>query len=244
MAGVTTFALPDTDLLRWYDTLGEDPPGYRLEILEGELLVSPSPGGEHQDHARSMANLLDVAVEGTGLRAREDFDWAFEHPVSGLGNRLRPNACVLDPEDPGAPRLVTVEVLSPSDHQRLVAGEPETRIEGKRRAYAYGGAQVHVEIEEGPQQLVARWYAREGGRFVEAGRAQGSEGLEVGGPYPFTVVPGELTDWLRRRMVRLRAAERVAEQERARAQQERARADQERARADSAEAELRRLRSG
>lgn len=228
MTAMTAFGLPDTDLLAWYDALDEDPPGCRLEILEGELRVSPSPGGEHQDNAHGFVNLLSVAIEGSGLRARRDFDWAFQHPVTGLGNRLRPDACVLDPDDLDVPRVVTVEVLSSSDRERLVAGEPETRIEGKRRAYAYGGAQVHVEVEKTSEGIEARWYALQGQRFVEAGRARGSEPLEVGGPYPFTLVPDQLSDWLQQRMEELRAAHQSAERERERA--------------DRAEAELRRLR--
>jgi len=232
MGSMSTLAPPDADLLAWYDALGEDPPGFRLEIVEGVLIVSPSPEGEHQDRARGLADLLDVVVDQTGLRAREDVDWHLVHPVRGLGSRLRPDVSVLDPDDPHGPRPVTVEVLSPSDHQRLVPGEEETRIEGKRRAYAYGGAAVHVEVEPFGAALEVRWYEVVAGRFELAGAARGSEALEVGGPHPFTVVPDEVGDWLRRRLRELGEAVDGAS----------ARAEQERARAERAEQELRGLR--
>ena len=232
----TTLAGPDVELLAWYDALGEDPPGHRLEILEGVLLVSPSPGGSHQDRARGIANVLDEALQGSDLIAREDFDWQLSHPVTGLGSRLRPDASALDPDDPHAPRPVTVEVLSASDHERLVAGQPETRIEGKRRAYLYGGAQVHIEVEARQETVEVRWYRRGVERLELAGTARGSEPLGIEEPFPFTVVPDQLADWLRQRLGQLHG-ELDAERERAEAERERAEAERERA--DRAERTLR-----
>lgn len=203
----------DTGLLAWYDALTEDPPGHRIEIIEGVLVVTPSPGGPHQDRARSLANIIDVAVESAGLRAREDFEWRLEHGVAGLGNRLRPDVSVLDPDDPDAGRPITVEVLSPSDAERLVPGLPETRIQGKRRVYALGGTLVHVEVDGLGAEPSASWYARsdDGGLGLVA-TARGADVLEVGGPHPFTLVPCELDDWLRHHLRALQErAERAEE---------------------------------
>lgn len=241
MAGMTTLAPLNSGLLLWYDALDEDPPGYRLEILEEVLVVAPAPSEEHQERAVGFATLLEVALDGTGLRAVPDIEWPLEHPVAGLGSRLRPDVSVFDPEDPHGSRIITVEVVSPSDGERPVPGQPETRIEGKRRVYAYGGAAVHIEVQPVDGTVEVRWYALVEGRFVLAGSARGSEPLKVGGPHPFSVVPDELSDWARRRVRQLEAA---AERERERAERERERADQERGRADRAEAELRRLRGG
>lgn len=50
----STLSPPDAGLLAWYDALDEDPPGHRLEVLEGSLVVTPSPSREHQDRARGL----------------------------------------------------------------------------------------------------------------------------------------------------------------------------------------------
>lgn len=221
----TTLAPPDTALLSWYDALDEDPPGHRIEVLEGVLIVSPSASREHQDRTRGLANVIDLAAQDAGLVAVEDIEWRLEHPVTGLGSRPRPDVSVFDPDEPDGARLVTVEVLSPADRERLVPGEPETRIEGKRRAYAYGGTQVHVEVSEKEGVVEGRWFEARGGVLVEAGVARGEERLEVSGTVPFSFVPAELSGWLRRRVAELHRQ-----------------ADVERTRADHAEAELRRLR--
>ena len=235
----TSVAPPDAGLLAWYDALDEDPPGHRIEVLEGVLIVSPSASREHQERARGLAEVLDLAVQGAGLRAVEDVEWRLEHPVSGLGSRPRPDVSVLDPDDVDGPRPITVEVLSAADHERLVPGQPETRIEGKRRAYAYGGTQVHVEVVARADDVEARWYEAREGTLIEAGSARGDQRLHVGGPFPFSFVPAELEQWLRRRVNEL---QRRTDAERERADAERERADAERERADRAEAELRRLR--
>jgi hypothetical protein len=232
----TTLAPPDAGLLAWYDALDEDPPGHRIEVLEGVLIVSPSASRKHQDRAHGLKNIMDLATRDAGLVAVEDIEWHLEHPVTGLGSRPRPDVSVYDADEAGAeeadaPRLVTVEVLSPADSERLVPGEPETRIEGKRRAYAYGGTQVHVEIDEHDGIVEARWFEARDGVLVEAGSARGDEPLDVGGPVPFSFIPAGLEVWLRQRVQQLQARAASAEQ----------RADDERARADRAEAELRRL---
>lgn len=48
----STLSPPDAGLLAWYDALDEDPPGHRLEVLEGSLVVTPSPSSE--DRARGL----------------------------------------------------------------------------------------------------------------------------------------------------------------------------------------------
>lgn len=220
----STTATRDAGLLAWYDALTTDPPGHRIEVMEGVLVVTPSPGKDHQRRAHNLTSIIDLAVADAGLEAVEDFEWRLEHPVTGLGSRVRPDVSVLDPDDPHGVRPITVEVVSAADHERLIPGQPETRLEGKRRAYAYGGTSVHVEADTLGQVPAVTWFARtEQGLLAPAGTARGEERLEVGGPYPFQVVPAELDDWLHRHLHKL-AQER----------------DELRRRVEWAEAELRR----
>lgn len=217
-------------MLAWYDALDEDPPGHRLEILEEHLLVSPSPVSEHQDRARGLAEVIDDALRGTRWEVREDLEWPLEHPVQGLGSRLRPDVSVLDLDaPPDAARLLTAEVLSASDHQRLVAGKPETRIEGKRRVYAYGGVSAHLEVELVGEVVELRAYVSTDGVLALAASARGGERLALEEPVRIELVPDELEGWLRRQLESYDAA----------LAQARARADAAEERAARAEAALR-----
>ncbi len=227
--------VPGSGVLAWYDALDEDPPGHRLEVLEEHLLVSPSPVSEHQDRTRGLANVIDEALSDTRWEVREDLEWPLEHPVAGLGSRLRPDVSVLDPDAPeDAPRLVTAEVLSPSDHQRLVAGEPETRIEGKRRVYGYGGVTLHLEVDLVDDIVQLRAYVNRDGTLELIVTARGDEPLVLDEPVHLELVPAELEGWLRRHLKALEDA--LAE--------ERARAEEAEERAARAEAALREVVGG
>ncbi len=174
-----------------------------------------------------------MALRHTRWQIRKDVEWPLEHPVSGLGSRLRPDASVLDPDAPaGAARLITVEVLADSDRQRLVASEPESRIEGKRRAYAYGGVSVHLEVEPVDETVEVRAYSNRDGTLELTATARGDEPLVLDEPVLLELVPSELEGWLRRY---LQSVEDAIAKERARLEQERARLQLECARAEAAE---------
>src|SRR3954469_25175114 len=68
---------------RQFLELGEDPPGVRLELVDGEIAVSPSPVPRHAYAVLSLASLLKVYVERNGLgEVLLDVDTLFgEHDV-------------------------------------------------------------------------------------------------------------------------------------------------------------------
>src|SRR5260221_12110369 len=45
-----------------YFQLGEDPPGARLELIDGEIIVSPSPSCNHADIVFALAYLLETHI--------------------------------------------------------------------------------------------------------------------------------------------------------------------------------------
>lgn len=109
------------------DALPED--GQRYEIIDGELLVTPSPGEAHQDvvgllHARLLAYL-----SGTGV-AKAMASPSDVRRGDRTRNRLQPDVYVVRRVDGKRPTypydladlLLAVEVLSPStahaDYQR------------------------------------------------------------------------------------------------------------------------------
>src|SRR5215207_8922673 len=68
---------------RQFLELGEDPPGVRLELVNGEIAVSPSPIPSHGYTVIKLAKLLDTHVETHRLgRVYPDVDTIFgEHDV-------------------------------------------------------------------------------------------------------------------------------------------------------------------
>jgi Uma2 family endonuclease len=127
--------------------------GKRYELVDGELLVSPTPRLQHQVVVRSLNRLLDAYVYQHNLGE------TFELPgdlTLGLGEVVQPDIFVLRelPErldgswsDVGIPFLV-VEVLSPATarYDRIV----------KRGAYQRAGVATYwiVDLDS---QLVEVW---------------------------------------------------------------------------------------
>jgi Uma2 family endonuclease len=114
----------------------ERQPSYwqRYELVDGELLVSPSPGVPHHDVQQEIAVRLHAYLKAQRIGR------LFQAPADlrvALGNVVQPDLSVV-PWTPGTPRprqwsdiarvLLTIEILSPSTarHDRLV----------KRRFYA------------------------------------------------------------------------------------------------------------
>src|SRR3954463_8612888 len=68
---------------RQFLELGEDPPGVRLELVDGEIAVSPSPVPDHAFTVLSLGALLKYYVERNELgMVLTDVDTIFgEHDV-------------------------------------------------------------------------------------------------------------------------------------------------------------------
>src|SRR5438046_2082632 len=52
---------------RQFLELGEDPPGVRLELVDGEIAVSPSPVPDHAYTVLALGSLLKVYVDENDL---------------------------------------------------------------------------------------------------------------------------------------------------------------------------------
>ncbi len=168
------------------DLIGLPPDANKYELVEGALLVNPSPAGRHQLVSWELTRQLKqacpstlVAVEALGVRLPE-------------GTMLIPDVLVADRDavladrggilDPAAVRLV-VEIVSPGSRtmDRLT----------KPALYARGGIPSfwRVELDEGPA-IVA--YSLERGGYVEVGSARPGDLLVADRPFPVSVDPGSL----------------------------------------------------
>ncbi len=93
--------------------------GNRYELVDGQLIVAPAPGADHQDYVGGILALLrDACRRARHLRA---FCAPFDvRPVEGTG--LQPDVVVVDERDLeggrlrlGAVPVLVVEVLSASN---------------------------------------------------------------------------------------------------------------------------------
>ncbi len=157
--------------------------GYRREIIEGRLIVSPSPIFEHQD---AVVNLI-LLVSGScpvGMRVMvAPLDWR-----TPTGDSLQPDLMIIREEDHNAKGfmlgtpLLTVEVRSPS-----TAIYDETT---KRSRYESLGVIDYWMVDPAAPSIVALHLAD--GHYVEVGRATGDESFQATTPFPVTIVPSEL----------------------------------------------------
>ncbi len=157
--------------------------GYRREIIEGRLIVSPSPISEHQKAAGRLYSLLDRYCPNGLSVLIAPLDW---HPPTG--ESLQPDIMVIREEDYnpkgfqiGAP-LLAVEVRSPST---AIYDETE-----KRARYESLGVIDYWMVDPATPSIVALHLTDS--HYVEVGRVTGDDSLKATTPFPVTVVPSEL----------------------------------------------------
>jgi Uma2 family endonuclease len=163
-------------------TMPED--GHRYELLDGVLIVTPSPNINHQICVGSLHVLLHAArgTEHTVLFAPFDVRLAST-------TVLEPDLLVFRTGESTPARLeraplLVVEVLSPST-RRIDLGS-------KRLAYQDAGVPAYWLVDpDAPSLTVLRLGD---GTYVEEAVVTGDEVYEADFPFPVTVVPARLLD--------------------------------------------------
>lgn len=155
---------------RQYLQLGEDPLGVRLELVDGEVAVSPSPTPKHSRIVFALARILGVHIDGHNLgELLGDVDTIFgEHDVRRPDvlffakvrlHLLKPNKAIDGPPD------LCIEVLSPSSIT--------TDRKDKFAQCATAGV-AHYWIVN-PDQRTIEAFRLVGNEYQEAARGQGGE---------------------------------------------------------------------
>jgi len=179
MGAVTVIPVDDDFVADDLAQLPDD--GNRYELLDGLLLVSPSPAERHQ---RALVELLVLLRDACppGLRV-----YAAPLDVRFTPRRqVQPDLLVV--ED-GPPRdrldrlpLLVVELLSPGTRRHdLVL---------KRRAYEQAGVASYWLVDPAVPSLTA--LELQGGHYVEVARVEGEQAWTAESPYAVTVVPADL----------------------------------------------------
>jgi Uma2 family endonuclease len=143
--------------------LGEDPPGVRLELADGEILVSPSPIPEHSYVDTMLRIILGKHIRAKRLgRLYGDVDTIF-----GIHDVRRPDLIffsrdrlhLIGKKAMEGPPDLCVEILSPNS----------TRIDRKDkfRLYQKSGVAHYWIVDPGKRMIQA--YRLIGRRFRDAG---------------------------------------------------------------------------
>jgi Uma2 family endonuclease len=164
------YALPDDD-------------GMRHELVDGTLLVSPTPRSVHQVATARLRTAL-AAAAGPDLEVVEAFGVAVPSGilvpdvVVATATALYANTRDLSAADAHA----VIEVVSPSSRRRDRQWKPELYAEAGIPAY------VRVELEE--PQIVG--YALEGDTYVEVRTLTGDDEGTLHLPFAVTLRPTQL----------------------------------------------------
>lgn len=165
------------------DAMPDD--GVQRELLDGLLLVTPSPILIHQ----AVVGELYLALR----RACPDHLKVFFAPLDWRPDRLtslQPDLLVL-PRD----RLEVTNVTLPDLELAVEVLSPSTRTKDlllKRERYERAGVRAYWLVDPGPRNPSVLALDLVDGGYVEAGRAVGDQRLSLTRPFEITLVPADL----------------------------------------------------
>ncbi len=170
--------------VRDLDAMPDD--GRRHEILDGVLLVTPSPAWRHQFMVTAIWRLLDDARPPDVLALVAPYDVHFSENTV-----LEPDVLVARlhelPPGPGrfrATPLLVVEILSPGTRSR-----DQVR---KRAAYQRHGVPAYWIVDPDRDRPAVTVLELRDGRYVEVADLRGDDKKEVTIPFPVTLCPIDL----------------------------------------------------
>jgi Uma2 family endonuclease len=156
--------------------------GYRRELVEGQLLVSPAPDTVHQRCVIELIVLLRQTLPPHLEVSAAPVDVKFSDATV-----LEPDVLVVRREEVGGPCFtrppeLVVEVFSPS-----------TRLTDqtlKRAAYEAAGVSAYWMVD--PAVPAVTVLELENGRYVERATVTGVRSWQASRPFPVVVVPDHL----------------------------------------------------
>ncbi|MFI9543334.1 Uma2 family endonuclease [Streptomyces sp. NPDC052016] len=131
----------------------DTPEGFRAELVEGEILVTPPPDGDHEDYInRIMKQVI--------RRSRTDMDFSGNKGLKLRSGGACPKNHVI-PDGTFAPSELRLyrgaDSWMPCDGVEMVlevtSTKPEADRETKRRCYARGGIPLYLLVDRETAQI-------------------------------------------------------------------------------------------
>lgn len=171
----------------YLDSLPED--GNRYELIDGQLLVSPSPIWAHQEVTYALAFLLRDACPRNLRIVGAPFDLRPDRHNNVIPDVLVARYVELAPGGkPGKrltdPPVLAVEVLSPSSKL--------TDRTLKKAFYERLGVRSYWLIDPNPDLPSLTAFLLNGSEYREIALVTGDEPFDATEPFPITVVPADL----------------------------------------------------
>jgi Uma2 family endonuclease len=167
----------------WWDEF-EPPDGLRAEIIQGELILSPSASKMHALVIRRLLQILDDAAP-EGHMAVTGLEWRLTDETV-VASAPIPDVMVVAEAGDDVDPILAVEVLSPSDRQHLSNGM--TRIEGKRADYAAHGLGHYLEVDLA-LRTITRYHLVDGALVVVEHERMAVDTTE---PFPYRLLVSDL----------------------------------------------------
>ena len=163
------------------DAMPDD--GHRYELIDGVLVVSPSPSLRHQVAVLELAVALRAACPEGLLVVVAPFDVALGEDTVLVPDILVARVADLTERDLPAAPLLAVEVLSPSTRR--------FDLMTKRSRYESAGTASYWVVDPAEPSLTA-WLLDEHGSYQQVAHAVDDEPFQTTEPFAVEVVPANL----------------------------------------------------
>jgi Uma2 family endonuclease len=170
-----------------FDDLDNAPnDGLRRELIDGSLVVSPSPVGRHQLAVRRITRLLADASTSATMVLQAPYDWRVAETLESFQpDILVFRAADFDPDGYlCATPLLCVEVISPS--------HPGLDTVTKRERYQALGVPAYWIVDPA-EPSITDLRLREA-QYDEAQRAAGHDRFATDWPFAVTLVPAVIAE--------------------------------------------------
>ena len=160
--------------------------GWRHELVDGALLMTPAPSTRHQVVVLELAVVLRAACPDEFLVLVAPFDVVLAEDTVVEPDVLVARRSDLTATHLAGPPVLAVEVLSPST--RFVD------LDLKRARYEAAGCPSYWVVDPGDARTtpsILMWELR-AGQYVEVGRGGGDDPVEAASPFTVTVTPASL----------------------------------------------------
>ncbi len=177
-------SLPFGEPLTYDDLEGMPEDGHRYELLDGALLVSPSPGLVHQVCVGALVRLLHAARGADDLVVPGPYDYIISRHTVLIPDILVARRSDVTARNIGVPPLLVVEVLSPSSRRT----DPGSKL------LTYRDARVPAYWIVDPLAPSVQVFHLEGDAYREVASVMADEEFVCDRPFPLSVVPARLLD--------------------------------------------------